>query len=219
MSAVTCEAWREALSAMVDGETPHLDARLVEAHVARCAGCRQFRTAAEQARRLSRVHVAEPIPDLSRRVSKLAAISDRAGSWSIVRALLLVVAVQIMVWSLPGLVLGDETGASTHSARHLGAFTFAYGVGLVVVFLRPARARTMLPVTFVLAGAQLLTAVVDLIEGRIPLVNEIQHLPEVLSVIFVWLLAVPSPRRGGRTHRHGFEPRPLEIVEDQRDVG
>ena len=98
-------------------------------------------------------------------------------------------------FSLPALVLGDEQGASAHAARHLGAFTAAYGVGLLVVAVRPARARAMLPVAAVLAGALVITAVVDLVDGRIPLVGEAQHLPEVLSVVLVWLLAIPSPRR------------------------
>jgi len=31
--------------------------------------------------------------------------------------------------------------------------------------------------------------------GDVPLVGEAQHLPELLSVVLVWLLAVPAPRR------------------------
>lgn len=136
-----------------------------------------------------------PVPDVSRRVARLAAVADRAAACSIVRALLAVVAVQILVFSLPALVLGDERATSAHSARHLGAFTVAYAVGLLVVVVRPARARAMLPVAVVLAGALLVTAVVDLANGRVPLFDEAQHLPEVLSVLLVWLVAVPSTRR------------------------
>ena len=50
----------------------------------------------------------------------------------------------------------------------------------------------MLPVAAVLAGALVITAVVDLVDGRVPLVGEAQHLPEVVSVVLVWLLAVPG---------------------------
>ena len=134
------------------------------------------------------------------------------------RVLLTVVAVEIIVFSLPALMLGDEQGTSTHAARHLGAFTVAYGVGLLVVAVRPARARTMLPVAAVLAGALVITAIVDLANGRIPLVDEAQHLPEVLSVVLVWLLAVPVPRR---TARRSGPPLPssLHVVRDQRDAG
>ena len=142
--------------------------------------------------------MASATPDLSRRIAGLAAIADRAATWSIVRGLLGVVAIEILVFSLDDLVLGDEAQTSTHSARHLGAFTVAYAVGLLVVVARPARARTMLPVAAVLAGALLVTAIVDLANGRVPLVDEVQHLPELLSVVLVWLVAVPGPKRRGR---------------------
>ena len=119
--------------------------------------------------------------------------------------LLAVVAVEIIVVSVPAL-LGDEQATSTHAARHLGAFAVAYGAGLLVVVARPARARTMLPVAAVLAGALVITSVVDLTQRRIPLVDEAAHLPEVASVVLVWLIAVPSRRlldgdRGAASHR------------------
>ena len=108
------------------------------------------------------------------------------------------VAIEIVALSLPALVLGDEQDTSAHGARHLGAFAVAYGVGLLVVVARPARARTMLPVAAVLAGALLITAVVDLANGRIPLVGEAWHLPEIVSVALIWLLAVPPVRSRSR---------------------
>ncbi len=137
---------------------------------------------------------ADEIPDLSRRVTKLAALADRAGRWSIVRALLIVVAVEIIAFSLPALVLGDEQGRPTHAARHLGAFTAAYGVGLLVVAVRPARARHAPGRRRARRRARDHGARRPLRRAD-PLVGEAQHLPEVLSVVLVWLLAIPSPRR------------------------
>ncbi len=139
--------------------------------------------------------MAADVPDLSGRVRKAVALADRASRWSVVRALLVVVAVQIIGFSLPALIFGDEQETAAHAARHLGAFTAAYGVGLLVVAIRPARARTMLPVAVVLAGALVITAIVDMANGDVPLFGEAQHLPELLSVVLVWLLAVPAPRR------------------------
>ena len=132
--------------------------------------------------------------------------------------LLTVVAVLIVVFSVPALVLGDEQDTATHAARHLGAFTAAYGVGLLVVAVRPARARTMLPVAAVLAGALVITAVVDLVEGRVPLVSEAQHVPEVLSVVLVWLLAVPAPRRSAQRQAAPTSAA-LRVVRNHRDAG
>ncbi len=214
---MTCERWRDAISARLDGEDPGVDPALVDAHLARCADCRAFEAAAGEARRGQRVGTAPTVPDVSRHVRKAVAVADRAGRWSIVRALLIVVAVQIVAFSLPALVLGDEQDTSSHAARHLGAFTAAYGVGLLVVAVRPARARAMLPVAAVLAGALVITAIVDLTDGRVPLVDEAQHLPEVLSVVLVWLLAVPAPRRASRTLG---VPRPTlrAVRDDDSDV-
>lgn len=217
-----CDRWREAISAVLDGEDPGVDDRLLEAHVARCAGCRAFSSAAAAAHRANRIAPATAMPDLSRRVRTLTALADRAGRWSIVRALLAVVAVQIIAFSLPALILGDEADTGAHAARHLGAFTAAYGVGLLVVVIRPARARAMLPVAAVLAGALLITALVDLVSGRIPLVSEAQHLPEVASVVLMWLLAVPAPRRTA-VRTAGDVDRSLRVVSGgdaaSRDVG
>ncbi len=112
-----------------------------------------------------------------------------------VRALLAVVAVEIIVVSVPPL-LGDEQATSPHAARHLGAFAVAYGVGLLVVVARPARSRTMLPVAIVVAAALVIGSIVDLAQRRIPLFDEAAHLPEIVSVVLVWLLAVPSRRPG-----------------------
>lgn len=191
-----CERWREAVSALVDGEDPDIDERLVEAHLRRCPACQEFRRVAERTRRAARLHPAPPMPDLSLRVSKLAAIADRASAWSLVRVALAVVAIEIVVLSVPSLMAAS--GDAVHDTRHLGAFAAAYGVGLLVVVARPARARTLLPVAGVLAAALVITAVVDLVDGRIPLAGEALHAPEVLSVLLVWMLASPGRRPGVR---------------------
>jgi predicted anti-sigma-YlaC factor YlaD len=188
-----CGPWREAISAEADGEDPGIDPRLVEAHLARCAGCRTF--AAAVTAPPPPLPTSEVAPDLSRRVARLAARTDRAGTSVVVRGLLVVVAVEIIALSLPDVLLGDEQDTVPHAARHLGAFTVAYAVGLLVVAVRPARARTMLPVAAVLAGALLIGAVVDLVQGRVPIVDEMLHVPELVSVVLLWLLAAPGRRR------------------------
>ena len=220
---IDCERWFEAISAIADGEDAGIDPRLVAAHVDRCPTCRAYRDDIEAMRRPTRIAPAPRLPDLSRRIVKLHALADRASAWSGVRILLAVVAIEIVVLSLPGLVLGEQEGASAHGARHLGAFTIAYAVALLVVVVRPARARSILPVAVILAGALLITAIVDIAQGRAPLVNETLHIPEILSVALVWLLAVPvGRRRAGRS----ADPVPptLQLVDEpsrpeERDSG
>jgi hypothetical protein len=101
-----------------------------------------------------------------------------------------------VVLSAPDLFGGGD-GVAGHTARHVAAFSLAYAAGLVAVVARPARARPMLSVALVLAATLVITAGVDVAEGRVPLVGEAVHLPEVLSVVLVRLLAVPTPSAPG----------------------
>lgn len=192
---MTCEQWQQAISATIDGEDAGVEPRLLEAHLDTCLECRRFRTVAEAGRREARLQAVASMPDLSPRVTRLNAVADRAASLSIVRVLLAVIAVDVIVFAVRELLSSADSASAAHSGRHLGAFSIAYGVGLLVVVVRPARARTMLPVAAVLAGALLITAVVDLVNGNVPLLGEATHLPELISVLLIWMLAVPSRRR------------------------
>ena len=213
-----CSRWRDALSAMADGESAGIDERLVAAHVARCPGCQSYKEMIESTPTFARIDAAPDMPDMAGRISKLNAAADRAAHWSILRIVLAIVAVQVIAFALPALLLGEENGVATHAARHLGAFGVAYGVALLVVVVRPARARSILPVAMVLAGAQVLGAIVDLATGRIPLFGEARHLPQVISVVLIWLLAVPTDRRGRTKTKPDERPR-LEIVDGERRAG
>lgn len=193
MTVEGCERWREAISALSDGEQGGLDPRLVEAHVARCPGCAAFRADVDRLGGIAPVRSDAGVPDLGRRVARRAAADDRRSRSPLLRFVLAAVAVEVIVLSLPELVLGEDPSTAGHASRHLGAFSVAYAVALLMVVRRPARARTILPVAAVLGGALLITAVVDVAEGRIPLVEETLHLPELLSVLLVWRLAVPAP--------------------------
>ena len=62
---------------------------------------------------------------------------------------------------------------------------------MLVVVVRPARARAVLPVALVLAGALVITAIIDLVDRRIPLTGGATHLPELLSVVTPGLLTRP----------------------------
>ncbi len=215
---VDCSRWRDAISALADGEPADIDERLVAAHISRCSACQSYKDMIEAAPSFNRIEAAAEMPDMSKTISKLNAAADRAAHWSVLRIVLAVVSVQVIAFALPALLLGEENGVATHSARHLGAFGVAYGVALMVVVVRPARARSILPVAMVLAGAQVLGAIVDLATGRIPLFGEARHLPQIISVFLIWFLAVPTDRRGRTKQMPGDRPR-LEIVDGERRAG
>jgi len=180
---------------MADGEDPQVDPELVAHHLTKCPSCRRLDHDIRQLRRTTRVRPAPVMADISSRVVKANRVEDPRSRWVALRGLLVVVALQIVVLAAPALFLGDEAGAAPHDARHLGAFSIAYAVGLLVVAIRPARARTMLPVAQVLGLAIVISAVVDIADGSIAAASEIGHIPEVLSVAIVWLLAVPATGR------------------------
>jgi predicted anti-sigma-YlaC factor YlaD len=203
---------------MADGEDAGIDERLVAAHVGRCAECQSYERLIERSANPPAASAAATMPDLSKAISKFNAAADRAAHWSVLRIVLAIVAAQVIVFALPALVLGEEHGVETHAARHLGAFGVAYGVALFVVVARPARARSILPVALVLAGAQLLGAIVDLATGRIPLVGEARHLPQVISVFLIWFLAVPSTSRDGAATKP-TRLRRLKLVNGDRRAG
>ncbi len=155
---------------------------------------------------------APKMPDLSRTVVKANARADRRSRRIELRLLLALVAIEVAVLSVRDLITYAGDASTVHTARHLGAFSLAYAVALAVVVVRPARARSILPVSFVLAGALMITAVIDVVNGHIPLIGEATHLPELLSVGLLWLLAKPLP-----DPTPGVEPAPLRLVDDADD--
>ena len=167
-----------------------MDPALVDAHVARCPDCAAHRDFVHDLRRAG-LRAAEPQPDLAPDVVKAARVADGTRTWSIPRGVLAICALEVAVLSIIDLVSGDVS----HDTRHLGAFTLAYAVMLFVVVARPARARAMLPVALLLGLALAITTVVDFATGRVPLVNEGLHIPELVSVAMIWLLAAPGRRR------------------------
>lgn len=214
---MACAQWITAISAEADGEDPGVDPRLLAAHLDACPSCRAFRADVQGLRRATAVAEAPEMPDLSKRVSKLNAVADRASRWWVVRVLLALVAVTILVLSVPDLL--GHGGESVHESRHVGAFSIAYAVALLAVVVRPARARAIFPVTLVLAGALLITATIDVVEGHVPLVSEAAHIPELVSVALVWLLARPLPDPRGKAGTRGEGAPALRLLDDGRSGG
>lgn len=198
-----CDRVRDAISATIDGEEPGVDRPTVERHLARCAACRSYDHSLSSHQPPRRNLPPGAVPDVSKSVVARAVRTDRQTSWSYVRVLLAVVAVQIIILSIPSLAARDESGASAHDARHLGAFSVAYAVVLLAAVIRPARARTVLPAAVVLAIALSITAALDLLNGNVPLIGEIRHVPEVFSVWLLWMLAArrrPDPSAQRAAH-------------------
>jgi predicted anti-sigma-YlaC factor YlaD len=198
-----CEPFLVALSSIADGEVSSIEGRLLDRHLGTCADCRAFAAGIG-----ATLDLAGRSRRTRRRLGDLAALSDLVARWSVMRVVLGVLAIEVIVLSARDLVVPGPDG---HDTRHLAAFTLAYGVLLTVVTIRPSRAPAALPAAAVLGGALAITAVVDLAAGRVPLVGEALHLPELLSVIVLWRMARPGRASVFRTRRRGAArtPRPV----------
>ncbi|MEZ5321331.1 MAG: zf-HC2 domain-containing protein [Microthrixaceae bacterium] len=186
---MACERWLEALSARRDGEEMGVEPAQLEAHLTRCPSCRAFADDDPGRPWTGTVGPAGPPPDLSRRVTRAVAAADRRAALPVSRLILAAMAVVVAASAVPALINGtDAAGMVSHAERHVGAFSLAYAVGLMVVVIRPARARTILPVAAVVAIALALTGLLDTVEGRATIVGESRHIPELVSVVIVWLL-------------------------------
>ena len=192
-----CDECRAALSARLDGEDGGSPPAAVEAHLTGCVACRVFEAEAARIHRAMRVSPAQPVPDLTAPI--LRAIGDASPApvderVRLLRICLALVALVQLALAIPALVLGDDAGLPTHVARHLGSFTVALAVGLLVVAFRPERAAGLLPVVGALVVCLVGTSVLDVVQGRAAAGGEMGHAPELVGLVAVWLLA-----RGGST--------------------
>ncbi|MGZ4735462.1 MAG: zf-HC2 domain-containing protein [Acidimicrobiia bacterium] len=201
-----CDRSRAAISAALDGEELGIADEALRSHVASCAGCRDFASGAERLHRVARVAPAEPVPDLSDTILRAiggepvsAAVDERT---RFLRISLAVIAVIQLGMAIPALVLGDDAGLPTHVARHLGSFSLALGVGLLVVAWRPDRAAGVLPVIAAVVVCLIASSIIDIVSGRAAPGAEVSHAPELVGLVAVWLLA----RGPGETARHHARP-------------
>lgn len=198
-STMDCESIQTALSARADGELAGVADSVVDRHVRTCADCAAFAGVIGEIAPAGSA-VAHRV-DVSGRVVAVAGRVDRARVWWGIRAALFAIAVGELVQSIPDLMSrASEAAGDIHMQRHLGAFQISYAVGLLVVALRPAKARALVPLTAALAAAMIGASIFDISQGVAPALGEAQHALEISGLVLVWLLAT---RRGwpGRTHR------------------
>jgi copper(I)-binding protein len=74
---VSCEIWREALSARLDGEEPPAGATDVDGHLASCPECAAYAGDLDALHRATRLRPAEEVPDLTDAILAQAPASSR----------------------------------------------------------------------------------------------------------------------------------------------
>lgn len=208
-----CEIYQTALSARADAEPVGIPDTVIAWHLRGCADCRAFAAALEGVP--PAVEAARGV-DISDRVLAEVGRIDRAEVWTTFRMALFAVAAGELLLALPDL-LGRAPQGDVHLARHLGAFQVAYAIGLIVVAVRPAKARAMVPQTLALAAAMIGAAIADIGSGVAPAIAETQHLLEIAGLLLVWFLAT---RRGWPRRTRALQsPRPAADASTSRPTG
>jgi predicted anti-sigma-YlaC factor YlaD len=185
---ISCDAARELLSVVADGESTRLEQSTVDLHLDGCVECSALSQRMAVVDRQFRFRPAEPVPDLVGAVTARArpAVLGRGG-W--MRPALGWVAVVLFAQNLMPLVFGEANGAETHLARHLGAFGVALAIGFAYAAFRPHRAFGMLPFVAALVVSMLASTGFDLLDGGRSAVAEATHLAELIGLALLWMIA------------------------------
>src|SRR5262245_6750533 len=196
---MTCMQIHQAISARLDGEAPGLDESIVYAHLANCPACRTFAQHAESLHRSVRLAPAPSIPDLTPGI--LAAIGVESardaepGTDLALRWVLVAIALAQIAVAIPALVFGSDAGLPVHTARHIGSFDVALGVGFLYAAWKPTRIPGLLPVVFALVVCLVGSSFLDVANGSTRALGEAQHVLDFVGLVVVWLLSRPAPRR------------------------
>ena len=201
-----CSDARIAISARLDGEGSQLDGERLAAHLTSCTGCQTYTADIQAAHRRLRLSSAEPVPDLTPQI--FAAINaetedvrddPRRGP----RAGLAAVAVIQILIALPAMLMGEDAGLPAHTARHLGSFSVALGIGFLVAAWRPERVGGLLPLTAALVACLFFTSGLDAGRRRGPM--HCRNLVATPPSSWVWDCSRFSHARRGPPPSVGYE--------------
>jgi predicted anti-sigma-YlaC factor YlaD len=192
---MTCERWRDALSALLDHEDPGIDQLELQQHLQTCTDCRTFERDVAALHRVTRVRSAEPVPDLSGAI--MATIAPRANPHDVVlgwlRSGLTFVGV-LVVARATALLLSN----TAENPAHLAAWDLAFGGALLFAAWQPERARGMLPMALLLIVSMTTASLIEINDGHPASHGLVFHVTELLGVVLLALLARHRHTRGSR---------------------
>ncbi len=100
--------------------------------------------------------------------------------------------IQIAI-AIPALLFGSDAGLPVHTARHIGSFDVALGVGFLYAAWKPSRIPGFLPVAVALVVCLVGSSLLDVAAGNTAALGESQHVLDVVGLAVVWLLSRPAP--------------------------
>jgi predicted anti-sigma-YlaC factor YlaD len=196
---MTCMQIHQAISARLDGEDPGVDDATVYAHLAGCADCRAFAQRAETLHRTVRLAPAPSIPDLTPGILAAIGAEEQAATEPdtnrALRWILVAIAITQIAIAIPALIFGNDAGLPVHTARHIGSFDVALGVGFLYAAWKPSRIAGLLPVVAALVACLVASSLLDVASGSTKALGEGQHVLDFVGLAVVWLLSRPATRR------------------------
>jgi predicted anti-sigma-YlaC factor YlaD len=199
MLIVTCDRFRELISARADGELRPAAEQGLDRHVAMCSACASYQEGVYALRRRVMVAAAPGGSPGAGRERPIEAV-DAAGSLQ---------AVALMRWALCAIggtlfivhartIVASDTSATAHLSRHGGVFGAALGIAMLAVAMKPHRAIGLVPLTSSIAVMMSVVAVVDLITHHTTVMTESIHVVEFGGLVCLWVIS------GGpsRLHHH-----------------
>jgi predicted anti-sigma-YlaC factor YlaD len=191
----SCERFREALSARIDGEEPGITGSVIDAHLDTCSECRAWASTAAAFGGFGDVSDTPPLRPavMNEILARSATLNERQRplvSWRV--ALALIGALQLVVVWL-GLVL-DDAQAADHTSRELASWDLGLAVGFLVLAWFPWRAWGALPVVAVMVAFLAGTSLHDLLVGETTVGQEAAHMLQVAGLLCLWQIARRMPR-------------------------
>jgi predicted anti-sigma-YlaC factor YlaD len=191
-----CDDARVLVSAEVDGELAASDTERLAEHLTTCDSCAAWATRARRLRRATLIRPVTEEVDLTATVLARANV-PRVGRYGGLRSLLVALGLVLLALDAPLLLTGDQTGASEHVGRHLGASGVALGIGFLYAAWRPERAVGLVPLAAALGVGLTISATVDLADGG-ALTDDARHLLELTGLVCLWAISGGPGRLAGR---------------------
>ncbi|RBY95847.1 hypothetical protein DQ237_11920 [Blastococcus sp. TF02-8] len=201
---MSCQTYREALSARLDGEPLGLPSGELDGHLSACPDCAAWAADAERVTRRARLAPAPPVPDLTavvlgalpRELPGVRAAARARLATTALRLLLLAVGVAQGALAWPVLVSGaGAMSAPVHMEHESGAWNLALAAAFLAVAAAPRLAAGALPFLGSFVALLVPVTVADLAAGHVHADRAVAHLLLVAGVVVVALLAWRGRRR------------------------
>lgn len=198
---MSCNQYREAASARIDGETANIPDEQLAAHLTGCAECARWYDGAGRITRLIRIGPAEPVPDLTEAIlaaSGPARRRIRPGELLLRIGIAAAAISQAALW-WPALAGHDGMAHSLHVSHESGVWNLALAVAIGWVAARPRYARGLLPMLGAVVAGLVAISSMDLASGAVGVGRIAEHIPAASALLLIagllWLRR-GEPRSG-----------------------